>query len=88
MSMRWHMPETKTRIGEGGRVVIPAEYRRTLGLKPGDEVLLLLEEGEVRLLTPQRAVQRAQALVRRYIPEGRGLVEELLQQRRGEAARA
>lgn len=82
------MPEVKTRLGEGGRVVIPAEYRKALGLKPGDEIILLLEEGEVRLLTPQRAVQRAQALVRRYIPGGRGLVEELLQERRGEAARA
>ncbi|MEK7849028.1 MAG: AbrB/MazE/SpoVT family DNA-binding domain-containing protein [Chloroflexota bacterium] len=81
------MLEVKTRMGAGGRVVIPAGYRRTLGLKPGDEVMLLLEEGEVRLLTPQRAVQRAQALVRRYIPEGRSLVEELLQQRREEAAR-
>lgn len=82
------MREAKTNLGKGGRVVIPAEYRKVLGLKPGDEVIMLLEEGEVRLLTPQRAVQRAQALVRRYIPEGRGLVEELLQQRRDEAARA
>jgi AbrB family looped-hinge helix DNA binding protein len=80
------MTDIKTKLGEGGRVVIPAEYRKTLGLKPGDEVVLLLEEGEVRLLTPQRAVQRAQALVRRYIPEGRGLVGELLQGRRDEAA--
>jgi AbrB family looped-hinge helix DNA binding protein len=88
MSARWHMREAKTNLGKGGRVVIPAEYRKVLGLKPGDEVIMLLEEGEVRLLTPQRAVQRAQALVRRYIPEGRGLVEELLQQRRDEAARA
>ena len=82
------MPEIKTKLGEGGRVVIPAEYRKTLGLKPGDEVILLLEEGEVRLLTPQRAVQRAQALVRRYIPEGRGLVDELLRERRNEVGRA
>ncbi len=82
------MSESKTKLGAGGRVVIPAEYRKTLGLKPGDEVLMLLEEGEVRLFTPQRAVQRAQDLVRCYIPEGRGLVEEFLQERRDEAARA
>lgn len=80
------MSQVRTKLGKGGRVVIPAEYRRTLGLKPGDEVILLLEEGEVRLLTPQRAVQRAQALVRCYIPEGRSLVEELLRERCGEAA--
>ena len=82
------MSETKTKLGEGGRLVIPAEYRKALGLQPGDEVILVLEEGEVRLLTPQRAVQRAQALVRHYIPEGRDLAEELLRERRDEAARA
>jgi AbrB family looped-hinge helix DNA binding protein len=35
----------KTTIREGGRLVIPAAYRKALGLKPGDEVLLVLEEG-------------------------------------------
>lgn len=81
------MSETKTTIGEGGRIVIPAEYRKTLGLKPGDEVILILEEGEVRLMTPRRAIQRAQALVRRYIPQGRNLAQELIQERREEAPR-
>ena len=82
------MTEIRAKLGESGRLVIPAACRKALGLKPGDEVILLLEEGEVRLLTPQRAVQRAQALVRRYVPKGRSLVEELLRERRKEAARA
>ncbi len=79
--------EIKTTIGEGGRLVIPAEYRKALGLKPGDDVVLVMEEGEVRLLTPQRAVKRAQALVRRYVPQGRSLAEELLRERREETDR-
>ena len=81
------MTQIKTRIGKGGRVVIPAEYRKPLGLKPGDQVILVLEDGEVRLLTPKRAVQHAQALVRHYIPEGRNLAAELLVERDEEAAR-
>ncbi len=52
-------------MGQGCRVVIPARYRRALGLKRGDEVVLALEEEEVRLFTPMRAVQRAQMSVRR-----------------------
>ena len=44
-------------------MVIPAEYRKALGIGPGDEVILVLEDGEVRILTRQRAVKRAQALV-------------------------
>ncbi len=81
------MSEIKTKIGEGGRVVIPARYRKSLGLKSGDDVILVLEEGEVRVMTPRRAIQRAQKLVRRYVPKGRRLVEDLLRERREETAR-
>ena len=80
------MGKVRTKLGKGGRLVIPAEYRRTLGLKPGDELILVMDEGEVRLFTWQRAIQRAQALVRSYVPQGRSLSDELLRERRDEAA--
>lgn len=57
------MNGVSTKIAEGGSVVIPAEYRRELGLEPGDEVIIRLEEGELRILTRAEAVRRAQALV-------------------------
>jgi len=69
-------------------LVIPAEYRKALGLKPGDEVLLSLEDGEIRVVSTRQAVARSQALLRRYIPKGRSLSEELIKERREEAARA
>jgi len=78
----------KTTIREGGRLVIPVAYRKALGLKPGDEVLLVLEEGEIRVVSTRQAIVRAQTLLRRYVPEGRSLSEELIQERRKEAARA
>ncbi|MCX6089979.1 MAG: AbrB/MazE/SpoVT family DNA-binding domain-containing protein [Candidatus Atribacteria bacterium] len=78
----------KTTIGEGGRLVIPAAYRKALGLKPGDEVLLMLEDGEIRMMSTRQAIARAQALLRCYIPEGRSLSQELIQERREEASRA
>ena len=40
-----------TKISAGGRVVIPAEYRKALGVRTGDEVILTLDDGEVRLYT-------------------------------------
>lgn len=81
------MDETKTRLGQGGRLVIPAEYRRRLGLETGDEVLMRLDEEGLHLSTPAQAVARAQAFVRRYIPEERSLSDELISERREEAAR-
>jgi bifunctional DNA-binding transcriptional regulator/antitoxin component of YhaV-PrlF toxin-antitoxin module len=66
--------------------VIPAAFRKALGLKTGDEVLLVLEDGELRVVSPRQAVARAQNLVRRYVPRERSLSEELIQERREEAA--
>jgi AbrB family looped-hinge helix DNA binding protein len=78
----------KTKVREGGRLVIPAAYRKALGLKPGDEVILALEDGEIRVVSARQAIARAQALVRRYVPKDRNLSEELIQERREEAAHA
>jgi AbrB family looped-hinge helix DNA binding protein len=68
-------------------VVIPAEYRRELGLRVGDEVIVRLDDGEVRILSRSDAVRRAQALVRRHVRKGSSLVNELLKERRRESSR-
>jgi AbrB family looped-hinge helix DNA binding protein len=79
--------EFKTKLGQSGRVVIPTEYRRRLGLKSGDEIIMHLDETGLHIYTPAQAVTRAQALVRRYIPEDGSLSGELISERREEAAR-
>jgi AbrB family looped-hinge helix DNA binding protein len=77
----------KTYIGQGGRLVIPAHYRRLLGLRAGDEVILRLDKGELRILTHRLALEHAQSLVRRYVAKERSLARELIAERRAEAAR-
>ncbi len=81
------MQTTRVKVAEGGRVVIPAEYRKQLGLQAGDNVILQLDDGEIRLYTVREAIRRAQEMVRRYVPEGVSLVDELNAERRREAAR-
>ncbi len=81
------MAGIRTRIGQNGRLVIPADYRRTLGIKTGDEVVLLLLDSEMRTLTRAAAIKEAQALVRRHVPRNRRLSDELIRDRRAEAAR-
>lgn len=81
------MQDFKTKLGKGGRIVIPTEYRRELGVEPGDAIILHLDEEGLRLYTPAQAVARAQSLVRRYVPEERNLSEELISERREEAER-
>jgi len=81
------MVESNTKIGQSGRVVILTEYRRKTSLEAGNEVIMHLDEDGLHLYTPAQAMARAQALVRRYIPEGRSLSEELVSKRREEATR-
>jgi AbrB family looped-hinge helix DNA binding protein len=81
------MFEFKTKLGKGGRIVIPAEYRQALNLHVGDDIVLRLKAGEISLFTPDQAMQQAQALMRRYLPPGRLLSEELIAERRLELGR-
>ncbi len=77
--------EVRTRISENGRLVIPASIRRALDLQPEAEVVLLVEDGELRMTTPQKRAERAQKLFKKYVGEGVRLSEELIADRRKEA---
>ena len=78
--------ETRQRVNENGRVVIPASFRKALGINIGDEVVLRMEDDELRITTLKRRVERAQRLVRKHVKRGTSPVDELLAERR-EAAR-
>jgi AbrB family looped-hinge helix DNA binding protein len=79
--------ETRQRVNENGRVVIPASFRKALGINIGDEVVLRMEDDELRITTLKRRVERAQRLVRKHVKRGTSLVDELIAERR-EAARS
>lgn len=75
-------------IGDRGRVVLPSEVRTELDLKPGTRMLLSTEaDGSVRL-RPYRAVaERNRGMLADLAPAEESLVDELLAERRREAAR-
>jgi len=79
--------ETRLRVNENGRVVIPAPFRKALGISPGDEVILRLEDDELRITTMKRRIERAQRHVRKYVKRGVSLVDELIAERREAAQR-
>jgi AbrB family looped-hinge helix DNA binding protein len=78
--------ETHTRINENGRVVIPASFRRALGIHSGDTIVLRIENNELRITTLRQRLQKAQRLVRAHVAPTTSLADELIAQRR-EAAR-
>lgn len=82
------MTTTMTKIDSAGRIVIPAKVRKTLGVRSGDSVVLVKDDnGGIRILSTALAIREAQEMVRRRVPKGRSLVDELLKDRREEARR-
>jgi AbrB family looped-hinge helix DNA binding protein len=76
------------KIIEGGKLVIPAAMRRAMGIARGDTVVVeLLPEGELRVRPLASAVREAQAIVRKSVGPGRSLANELMRERKRDAAR-
>jgi AbrB family looped-hinge helix DNA binding protein len=80
------MPSTeRVHVSKNGRFVIPAAYRRALGLGEGGEVVLRLRDGRLELEPSALVLQRAREAVHKYA-SGRDLTGELLRERREEGA--
>ncbi len=75
-----------TTIRKGGVVQLPAEFLKAMGGAEGDQVQLALDGGVVRVLSRAAAIRELQDQVRRHVPAGVSLVDELLAERRAEAA--
>lgn len=81
------VPYTRLKIDTAGRLVIPAEMRAAMMVKPGDTIIAEVKDGEFRIVSPTVALKRVQAFARKWKAEnpGIGVVDELIAQRREEA---
>ncbi|WP_157699823.1 AbrB/MazE/SpoVT family DNA-binding domain-containing protein [Rickettsia monacensis] len=78
----------RTKLGEGGRIVIPASFRQNLHLLPGDDIVLHMKKNIIYITTPNQALAELQAMVKNYTDstgERISLVDELIKSRRLEA---
>ncbi len=76
----------RMRLNRQGRLVIPAELRAASGIAPGSDVVVEAFEGEVRIRSVDAAVARVQTKYKE-LAQGRSVVDELIAERREEAAR-
>ena len=79
------MKQEHVRLSDGGRIIIPADFRKVLGLEIGDEVVLILDAGEIHLIPRTEAVRRAQAMAMQYLGSSPSLSAELIRERKSEA---
>lgn len=81
------MEPVRIQVGDKGRILIPSAYRRALGIQVGDELVLTLCDNELRAVSRAEALRRIQDEIAARVPADRLLSEELLAERRAEAAR-
>jgi AbrB family looped-hinge helix DNA binding protein len=82
------METYSTRLEKSGRILIPASVRRQLGLSAGSQVLVKVEEsGALHVTSRSQALAKVREEIRKYIPVGQDLAEELIRDRRAEFER-
>jgi antitoxin PrlF len=75
------------RLVSGGRLQVPAEMRRLLGLSDGDTVIMEVVNGELHVRPLREALARVRELLRPYRSESGSVVDEFIAERRAEAAK-
>ncbi len=77
----------KSRLNENGRIVIPADARKSMGLQAGDAVVMTLEDGVLRIESQQVKIRRIQDELKKFAKPDKRASDELVAGRREEATR-
>lgn len=78
----------RVRIGTQGRIVLPRALREELGAEEGAVYAARVDDGALILESPHRVLERLRARIDEAVPPEVSLVDELLAERRAEAAAA
>lgn len=70
------------RFGAQGRLVVPSPLREALGFKPGDALVVRVQDGRLVVESRESVVRRIRE---RFGLPGRNVVDELIADRRREA---
>ncbi len=75
-------------VGENGRIILPLELRRALGIEKGSRVVIEAQDDRLELTTAERLRRQAQERYRRLFPDRqRGVVDAFVAEKREEARR-
>ncbi len=83
------VPHARLKIDAAGRILIPAEMRAAMMVKPGDTVTAEVVDGAFRIVSPAVSLKRVKAFAREWKAKNPGVsvVDELIAQRREESRR-
>jgi AbrB family looped-hinge helix DNA binding protein len=79
------MASIYAKVSKSGRLSIPARLRKAVGLEDGGDVVVELDDSELRIRTVDEVVRRAQAMTRRSVADKPGTsVDDFERRREGE----
>ena len=81
------MAAVKGKVVEGGRIIVPAAFRKSMALSKGDTVFMEVHGDELRIRPARSALRRIQAKLRALAPSESYVSDELIAERRAETDR-
>ena len=77
----------KLKMAPNGRIVVPLEFRKALGVAAGGELILSWEDEGLRIATIGKNLERAQRHAQQYLKPGVSIVDDFIAERREAAKR-
>lgn len=74
-------------VGENGRMNLPADIRRSLGLNGAGKIIIEANENGVFITTFEQRLLKIRARIQPYFTPGVSIVDELIAERRAENAK-
>lgn len=77
------MTTLTVQVSQGGRIVIPTEMRKKMGIGTGDQVLLFWseEKQELVIATRKQRLKQAKAMIKQFAQPKGSVVDELIAER-------
>jgi AbrB family looped-hinge helix DNA binding protein len=69
-------------FGKDGRILIPIALREAAGVKPGERVVIRIEDGTIVIETIATQIRKVQAMVARLKRPGESIVDEFIAEKR------
>jgi AbrB family looped-hinge helix DNA binding protein len=74
-------------LGESGRIVLPVAIRKKYGLRSGDRLTVIEENGSIRLMSMKMALEEVRASIIAHRGSLKGILDEFLEERHDAARR-
>ena len=79
--------EVSAELYKGGRITIPVQIRNLFNMHGGDQLTFRVEDNAITVLTEAQLLAEARAALRADVCADHSLVDELIAERRAEAAK-